>query len=308
MPPDVGEHDVRLDDLRAQRHARDPGQSGAQLPRAAVVVADPVEHRVERHEPGRRSDAGPVEARATEAVRHLAHPADDRLAAGEHGAERRRQALVERQDDGVRRPGEVGEGNPERDGRIHEPGAVDVDAAVVPLRGRRERFRLPGGEGRATRPRMRVLEHEQRRMALGDQLLGLDGIHPSVRGEERGGPQPRDLLDPVRLGGENVRGGLEHDVLPGPQNVSIAARFAIPHVGIQVAAGLPSSAATRSQSSFTDASSPTVAQPSSARRIASHISSVGTEQRSERRSIIGAANVGPAGHPCARRRRPRLSR
>ena len=59
---------------------------------------------------------------------------------------------------------------------------------------------------------------------------------------------------------------------PGLQNVSIAARFAIPHVGTQVAAALPSSAATRAQSSFTEASSPTVAQPSSAFRIASHIS------------------------------------
>ena len=40
---------------------------------------------------------------------------------------------------------------------------------------------------------------------------------------------------------------------------------------------MPSSSAARSQSRFTDASSPTVAQPSSAARIASHISSVGTD-------------------------------
>ena len=95
---------------------------------------------------------------------------------------------------------------------------------------------------------------------------------------------------------------------PGSQNVSSATRFAIPHVGTHTAAGLPSSSATRSQSSFTEASSPTVAQPSSALRIASHISLVGTEQRSERRSITSGAGAGPAARRCARRRRRRRSR
>ena len=82
---------------------------------------------------------------------------------------------------------------------------------------------------------------------------------------------------------------------PRSQNVRSATRFAIPHVGTQRPAGLPSSSATRSQSSFTEASSPKVAQPSSAARIASHISAVGTVHRSERRSIIVGADAVPAG-------------
>ena len=84
---------------------------------------------------------------------------------------------------------------------------------------------------------------------------------------------------------------------PGAQNVSIATRFPIPSVGSQSAAGFPSSAATRSQSVLTDASSPTSAQPSSASRIASHIASVGTEQTSERRSIMAELMLAAGGVP-----------
>ena len=78
---------------------------------------------------------------AAESVQHLPRPLDDRLAAGEHRPERRREALVERDHDRVRGRGELGERDSERDGRVHEPGAVDVDAAAVPLRGGRERRR-----------------------------------------------------------------------------------------------------------------------------------------------------------------------
>ena len=91
---------------------------------------------------------------------------------------------------------------------------------------------------------------------------------------------------------------------PGSQNVSRATRFAIPHVGAQIAAGLPRSAAPRSQRRLSETSSPNLGQPSSARRIASHIASVGTAQRSERRSITPGAGAAPASLPCARRRQP----
>ena len=73
-------------------------------------------------------------------------------------------------------------------------------------------------------------------------------------------------------------------MLPRGAIVSSATRLAIPHVGTQSAASLPSRPAIRSCSSLTDGSSPTVAQPSFADRIASHISSVGGASASERRS------------------------
>ena len=65
------------------------------------------------------------------------------------------------------------------------------------------------------------------------------------------------------------------------------------HVGTKTAASLPSSSAPRRSSSFTLASSPRAAQPSRAARIASHISSVGGAQKSERRSITARAQVSP---------------
>ena len=133
----------------------------------AVVVRDAVEHRVQGDEPRRRSDAGAVDARAAEAVQHRPGPTDDRVAPGEHRAERRREALVERHHDGVRGRGEVGERDTERDGCVHQPGAVDVDTAVVPLGRGGERPGQLRRQRRPTGPRVRVLEDEQGGAVLG---------------------------------------------------------------------------------------------------------------------------------------------
>ena len=90
---------------------------------------------------------------------------------------------------------------------------------------------------------------------------------------------------------------------PGRVSASSATRLASEHVGTSTAACLPRSSAPRCSRAFTFSSSPRVAQPRRAARIASHISSVGAEQMSERRSIIPrAAGDGPAGPRCARRR------
>ena len=213
-PRDVGKDDVRLDRLRPQADARDRREPRAEGACTPVVVRDAVEHRVQRDEARRRGDAGAVDARAAEALQHRPGPTDDRLAPGEHGAERRREALVEGHHDGVRGRGEVGERDTERSGRVHETRAVDVDTTVVPLGrggeglGQLRRQRRPAG------PRVRVLEDEQGGSALADQRPPRrpGSIRPSASPDRRR-LEPRDLDDPHRLGREDVGGRLEHDAV-----------------------------------------------------------------------------------------------
>ena len=110
---------------------------------------------------------------------------DDRLAAREHGAERRRQALVERDDDGVRRRGEVGERDAERDGSVRRAARRRCGPGSRAAWRRRRAPRSARREGRAAGSRVRVLEDEQRRMARGDELLDLGRIHPPVLRPQR---------------------------------------------------------------------------------------------------------------------------
>jgi hypothetical protein len=198
-PGDVREDDVRLDDVRPEAHAGNLGEPGAERPRSSVIVPDAVEHRVQRDEPRRRCDAGSVEARAAEPVQHRPRPADDGLAAGEDRAEGRREALVEGDRHGVRGRGEVGRWDTERRSRVHQPGAVNVDTAVVALRRHRERLGLLRRQRRPTGPRVGVLEDQQRRAALGHELLDGGRVHPAVLGPERRRLEPGDLDDSHRL-------------------------------------------------------------------------------------------------------------
>ena len=148
---DVRENDVGLDRRRAQRDARHGGQQLTEIAGPPVVVLDSVDHRVQGDEARSRSDPRPVHGPATQAVHHRLCLFDDGLAAGQHRAERSRETLVEREDDRVRGRGELRERHAERDGRVDEPGAVDVHPAVVPLGGGGERL----GQLRPRRPSRR---------------------------------------------------------------------------------------------------------------------------------------------------------
>ena len=95
---------------------------------------------------------------------------------------------------------------------------------------------------------------------------------------------------------------------PGWQNVSSATRLAIPHVGTHTRRGLAEQrghapAELVHRGVLADRGPPELG-PS--HRVPHLV--VGTEQRSERRSIIGGAGVGPSARRCARRRRRRSSR
>src|SRR3954471_11273782 len=74
-------------------------------------------------------------------------------------------------------------------------------------------------------------------------------------------------------------------LLPLGASVISATRLAVGQLGTKRAACLPRISAASASSRFTDGSCPKYAQPTSAVRMAAHISSVGAANTSERRSI-----------------------
>ena len=181
-----------------------------------MVVLDPLDHRVQGDEARRRGDPRPVHGAAAQAVHHHLRLLDHGLAAGQHRAERSREALVEREDDRVRGRGELRGRNTERHGRIDQPGAVDVHPAVVPLRRSREGLGQRRRDDRPAGTCVRVLDDQQCGVVARDELLDLRRVESSVSRPQGRRPQARDLHDSHRLRCEDVGGGLEHDVLAGP--------------------------------------------------------------------------------------------
>ena len=236
---------------------------------------------------------------AAEPLQVDARGRDRRRVAGEQRAERRAEALVQAERDRVGRGGERGERDAERDRRVREPRAVEVDARAV-RRAAAERLG-PLDVERPCRPRGCACSRG-RAAPSGDALhvagragpTAVDGDGSSRRAQIR---RPRSTM-------------MCADARPRPLAAGVAsaraARRGSPSCtsATKTAASLPRSSAPRRSSSLTFSSSPAVAQPSSAARIASHISSVGGAQKSERRSITRRAQVAPGPRArCARRRR-----
>ena len=201
---DVDEDDVRLDRLRVEARRLAPNREpGPRAPARAGCRPRPRSQLV----PGRRAPA----AAAMPARWTLAPPTrcsirrprstDHRLAPGEHCAHRRRDALVERERDGVGRRGEVGASG--------TPSATAALTSRAPSRCTRQSWRFAAAasasvsldrQHRAARARMRVLEHEQRRPHLGDRAPRprRGSIRPSALPERRRA-RARRARDPHRL-------------------------------------------------------------------------------------------------------------
>ena len=76
---------------------------------------------------------------AAEALQVHARGGDRLRVAGQDRAERRAEALVQAQRDGVDRRGELGERDAERDGGVREPRAVEMGASARARRAPRSR-------------------------------------------------------------------------------------------------------------------------------------------------------------------------
>ena len=193
----------------------------------------------------------------------------------------RAETLVQAQRDGVDRRGERGERHAERDRGVRRAARRRGGRgrrACAPRRASASVARDVGD--RAAGARVRVLEAEQRRARAAERALDVAGIEPAALGVDRERREAGQLRD---AGDSLVITCAERSTTtdwPGRPCASSAARFAIVHVGTKTAASFPSSSAPRRSSSLTFSSSPALAQPSSASRIASHISSVGGAQKS----------------------------
>ncbi len=291
----VDEDDVRLG--RPGQPGPDRGQQRGELPGAAVVVGEPVDHRVERDEACGGCDARLVHRPAAEPLQVQARVRDRRPRCRRARAPNgRTEALVEAERDRVDRGRERGERDAERDGRVRQPRAVEVHAHAVPLRrvgerGRRARARAP-----CRRRACACSRGTARRRARRDRGLDRGRIEPAVGRPERArarGRRPPSATSPseVRMCGRR----LEHDRPSAALARARAARrgspcrTSAPRRPPPCRAALPRDARARSRSR------PRRRSPSRAARarIASHISSVGGAQRSERRSIIAIATSGP---------------
>ena len=129
---------------------------------AGVIVGEPLDHRLERDDPGRGDHAG------------LAHPAAParpvRARLGDHvggaaqqRADRRAEPLRQAEHHGVGRRDELARRRAERDRRVPDARAVDVHAQPARARDVAQRRHLGRVDRRARQRHVRVLDHEQRR-------------------------------------------------------------------------------------------------------------------------------------------------
>ena len=278
VPRDVDEHDVRLDHLRSEREPGDRGQQRAELARAAVVVGDRASTIVSS---ATSPAAAAIPARCTLAPpsrcsigRARATTASLPASTAPNGAD---EALVQREGDRVGRSGERGERHAERDRRVDEPRAVEVHPAVVPLRGGRERLASARPTASCRRPACACSRGSGARRVLARTSSSTAAGSSRPSGAQSGpGSRPAISTIPIPSEVRTCEAASSTTRSPGCAEREHARRGSPSRTSApRVAAALPSSAAARSQSAFTDASSPNVAQPSSAARIASHISSVG---------------------------------
>ena len=124
---DVDLDEVRLDEMRVDRRAP-VGPALGEPPRPGVVVGEALDVVLERVEAGRRDDPC-LPHRAAEAVLLDPRARHQLGRAGDDGAERRAEALREAERDGVEAaPPMTAAATPERDGRVREPRAVEVDS------------------------------------------------------------------------------------------------------------------------------------------------------------------------------------
>ena len=278
--------------------------SCAELARPPVVVGEPVDERVERDECRRRRDPGLVHARPAEPAQHRLAPARSppRGRRGSPPSARRGPCSADRHR--VRGRGELRDRDAEGDRRVEEP---------RPSRWTRRRGAWPRrasaavSSGDSTVPPARVCVFSSTSISAPVSTIASStsagSSRPSSAQSDHGS---RPAISSIPIASE-VRTCEEASRTTCSPRRERQQRDEVGHpAGRHPGRGrLAEQRGHPLASTLTEASSPNVAQPSSALRIASHISSVGTEQRSERRSIIGAAGDARVARPCARRRRRR---
>ena len=187
--------DVDLDEVRLDPVGVD-GEPASARPlreplRAGVVVGEPLDVVVERVDAGGRDDAAWRIAPPKRCFSRRAFAITSAVA-GEDRAERAAEPLREAERDGVEARADLGRVDPERDGCVQQPGAVEVEAQVELERERAQLADLLQRPDPAAARVVRVLDPEQARPRRVNR-------RDAVRGADLIGAEPaRDAGEPAR--------------------------------------------------------------------------------------------------------------
>ena len=208
--------EVRVDGRRVDRQPR-RCQSLRESLRACVVLSEPLDVVVERVEGGGGHDPRLPHRTAEQELAAPRFP--HRLArAGEDRSERTAEPFGETERDGVCERAVLRSRHAARDGRVHQPGAVEMDGEAELARGARGRSQLVERPQASARAPVRLLENDD---ARGLEIVGsvdggsdLVGCDPSAVARQPAHDEPRVHGRPARLEDERVRPLLRDQLAP----------------------------------------------------------------------------------------------
>ena len=236
--------------------AIDRAQRGGEAQRPRPPRRHAGEVRVEAHR-GRRDERVQLHQRAAVAAAPDPGLGDEVLAAEQHRAGERADALVERHVDGVEQRGDVGVGPRRvRFARLPQPGAVHLQVNAARAGERRQRDEVVPRRQPAADLAGRQLD-QQRGERSGHAARSAASKRP-WRGSEQRDPQAVQVRVGALLVQLEVRRRVHRDVVDAGALDGDAQRdcCAIVPLGMKAAAGLPSSAATRASKPATSSPRP----------------------------------------------------
>jgi len=213
----VEDDDVGLYLGLVEPHAGHAREATGEARRVRVILGEPVDHALERDQPGRGEDAHLAHA-ATQHLSHAARPRHELARAADERADRRRQTLGQAEGEGVDRPREVGDRPAERHRGVEDTRAVEMHGDAVGARRRRDVGDLLRRAAGAAVAVVRILEADE----AGDGDVDVAGPHVIADlggGEEASLGGDRQGLHPAEDGGarafvvEDVRIPVEDDLL-----------------------------------------------------------------------------------------------
>ena len=152
--------DVRLDVIGIDASGEPLGERDRERACSGVVVAQAVDHRLQRHDPRGGDDAGL--AHPTTETRSIATRLGDRVTrAAQQRSHRRRETLRQAEHHGVGTRDELGRRDVERDGRVPDARAVAVHREAVLARGIGHRVDLGDAPRAPARRHVRVLDRHR---------------------------------------------------------------------------------------------------------------------------------------------------
>ena len=213
-----------VDLRRVGLDARQLGQALGEAARVRVVVREPVHVVVERVQAAGRHDPG-LAQRAADHLLVAPRLVDELARPGEHGADRRAEALREVDPRGVEAGRPLARRDARRDDRVHEPRAVHVQPQAVLARGLDDRQQLLARPHVAAGEVRRLLDADEPRAGrvavAGRAQRRAQGVRVehAARPVDRAQHRARERGGPAGLGDDRVRRRVQVDLVAARPDV-----------------------------------------------------------------------------------------